>query len=71
MSDFFKLIPNLMHDFRDVRIGNGVRRVLLYFPNVKEYRVCNDYTIDHFSNFRFEKNGEVRSDCPTKWLELG
>lgn len=66
-------MKELMHDITKVMPGTGIKKVLLYFPNVKEYMIWNKpHELPKPFRFTINNSNGPRdvSDYPSLWIEL-
>ncbi len=68
----FLLPSQNMHDFRLIRPGSDVKKVLLYFSDCKQYKICDDINnINNIGKFELKiGNAGFVTSSPTHWLEL-
>jgi hypothetical protein len=58
-----------MNDMSKIRPGIDVKNMLLYFPNVNQYKTWKDYSTA-YKDFIFEERSERVTDNASKWIEL-
>lgn len=60
---------DMLNFMSSIRPGAAVKKMLLYFPKVNEFKLWNDYSTAD-KEFVFEKGSERITDFASKWIEI-
>jgi len=61
---------NEMIDMKKYKPGEKIKCMLLYFPQVKEYRIHTDYSNAYCSFAFIDSEGIAKMDIASLWIEL-